>query len=64
MIVLERNNRAVAILNASYTVAKTLAQQLSNLIIALEQKTGNTIMTVDEIGIKMGENKEIKDDDE
>ncbi len=58
LIVLERNNKPVAILNASYTVAKTLAQKLGNLIANLEDATGNTIMTTDDIGKKLSKKKD------
>jgi len=49
LIVLMRNNKHIALLNTSYTVAKTLAQELEALIEAVEKDTGNTIMTVDEM---------------
>ncbi|MCK4914106.1 MAG: hypothetical protein KAI59_06590 [Planctomycetes bacterium] len=37
------------ILNLSYTVAKTLAIKLGAMVSQLEEKTGNTIMTTDDI---------------
>ncbi|MFP4502928.1 MAG: hypothetical protein ACLFTT_18190 [Candidatus Hydrogenedentota bacterium] len=49
MIILKRNNRPVAVLNASYTVAKSLAQKLSQTIAYLEDATGNPIMTTDTV---------------
>ena len=49
MIVLESNGQPVAIVNGSFTVVKTLAQKLQTLIINLEKKSGNTIMTTDEV---------------
>lgn len=49
LIILQRNGRAIAKLNTSYTVAKTLSQKLGSLVVDLEQRTGNTIMTVDDI---------------
>jgi antitoxin (DNA-binding transcriptional repressor) of toxin-antitoxin stability system len=49
LIVLTRHGRPVAKLSASYTVAKTLAQKLGQVIAHLELQTGNTIMTVDDI---------------
>ncbi len=55
LIVLERNGRPIALLNTSYTTAKSLVEKLGGLITVLEQKTGNTIMTIDEITAKMGE---------
>jgi len=51
-IVLERNTKLVAILNTSYTVAKTLASKLASLIGNLEETTGNLIMTTDEVESK------------
>jgi hypothetical protein len=54
LIVLEQNGRPVQLLNASYTVAKTLAQKLSQLVAQLEDKTGNTIMTTEEVGKALG----------
>ncbi len=49
VILLLRHGRPVAKLSASYTVAKTLAQVLSETIVNLEQRTGNTIMTTHDI---------------
>lgn len=47
MMVLERNNSPVAVLNMSYTAAKSFAQQLSQAIANLEQKSGQPIMTTE-----------------
>lgn len=60
LIILERNGQPIAVLNTSYTVAKTLSQKLGGIMTVLEQKTGNTIMTVDEIKTKMGEPGDLK----
>ncbi len=49
LITLQRNGKPVANLNASYTVVKTLAIMLNDLVQTLETKTGNTIMTVPDI---------------
>lgn len=49
MLVLKQNDEPVAILNTSYTVAKTLAQKLEGVIVILEDITGNTIMTTEQI---------------
>lgn len=46
---LKRNDRVIAVLNTSYTTAKTLAVKLMELIKTLENQTGNTIMTVDQV---------------
>lgn len=57
--VLQQNGTPVAVLNLSYTVAKTLALKLGDLIKKLEADTGNTIMTTDECmsGIKSKKGK-------
>ena len=47
IMVLERNNSPVAVLNMSYTTAKSLARNLSQLIANLEKKSKQTIMTPD-----------------
>lgn len=52
-IVIKRNNNPVALLNTSYTVAKTFAQKLNDLISRLEFKTSNTIMTTEDISKKL-----------
>ena len=49
LIVLESNGKPVATLNASYTVIKTFAISLTQLIKSLEEKSGKDIMTVSEI---------------
>ena len=49
MLILQQNERPVVVLNASFTVIKTLAQKLLDQIQNLEQKTGNEIMTTDEV---------------
>jgi len=49
VLVLRRSNRTVAVLNASYTVAKTLAERLGEAIAQLESTIGSTIMTTDYI---------------
>lgn len=49
LIVLERNGQPVAVVNASYTIAKTLSVLLGNAIAQLEELSGNSIMTTTEI---------------
>jgi hypothetical protein len=49
LVVLEWNNRPVAILSTSHTVAKTLAEKLAGSIAFLEKKTDVVIMTTDDI---------------
>ena len=55
LIILRQQNKPVAILNTSYTVAKTLAEKLGGGIAVLEQRTGNTIMTTEDLGAKLAE---------
>ncbi len=52
-ILLKNGGVPVAVLNVSYTVAKTLAVKLGALISALEDRTGNTIMVTEEISKAM-----------
>jgi hypothetical protein len=44
-----RNGTPVLTVNASYTVAKTLAEGLADTIRQLEEKTGQKIMTVNKV---------------
>jgi hypothetical protein len=44
-------------LNMSYTVAKTLTQKLAGLIDILEQKTGNQIMSTDEVNAALSKSQ-------
>lgn len=53
MILLQNSKKPIAVLNLSYTVAKTLAIKLGALISQLEDSTGNTIMTTDDIDRSM-----------
>jgi len=53
MILLQNSKKPIAVLNLSYTVAKTLAVKLGALISQLEDSTGNTIMTTDDIDRSM-----------
>ncbi len=45
--VLERNGSPVAVLNMSYTTAKSLAQKLSQLIVNFETVAQHTLMTTE-----------------
>ena len=58
LIVLKQQNEPVLILNVSYTIAKTLAIKLGDIVTHFEQKTGNIIMTTDEIQSKLIESKD------
>jgi len=49
VVVLERNGQPVAVLNASYTVAKSLSVLLGNAIAQLEELSGHPIMTTMEV---------------
>jgi hypothetical protein len=49
LILLERNGQSVAVLNASYTVAKTLSVLLGNSIAQLEELSKHPIMTTMEV---------------
>ncbi|NUM54870.1 MAG: hypothetical protein HUU46_14585 [Candidatus Hydrogenedentes bacterium] len=49
VVVLQRNGPPAAVLNLSFTAAKSLSQKLNELIANLEALTGNTIMTTDDI---------------
>lgn len=51
-VVLQANGQTNAILNLSYTAAKSLANDLKQMIVALEKQTGHQIMTVNEINAK------------
>jgi len=59
---LKRGDRVVAVLNASYTTAKTLAVKLMELIKTLENQTGNTIMTVDQVKEGLAEKSRKQDE--
>jgi hypothetical protein len=48
VIGLMRNGRPVAIINLSYTMAKSLAEKVGELITQLEHKSGHNIMSSDE----------------
>ena len=53
-LIFQLSQKPIAMLNMSFTLAKTLSQKLSKMILELEHDTGNTIMTTDEIGIATG----------
>lgn len=41
------NERPVVVLNLSYTIAKSLAQKLTDMVGLLERKTGQDMLTTD-----------------
>lgn len=49
-ILLTHNNAPAAVLNLSYTTAKSLFEKVSESIKVLEKKSGQPIMTSDDIG--------------
>lgn len=51
MTVLERNGEPVAVLNFSYTVAKTLAKALGDVIARLEDVAGREMLTTKELEV-------------
>jgi hypothetical protein len=61
IIVLQRNGEEVAVLNTSFTMAKTLVEKLGKLISVLESSTGNNIMTTEEVSKALEKHKEEKD---
>ena len=48
-ILLKNGSKPTAIINLSYTTAKTLSVKLNDTICYLESKSGNKIMTTDDI---------------
>lgn len=50
LLILKRNNESIQVTNMSYTIAKTLAVKMSQIIQTLERKTDNQIMTTDYLG--------------
>ena len=57
--VLQRNEQPVAVMNISYTVAKTLALTLTRVIHDLEKKTKHEFMTIQNVreGLKSFQNE-------
>lgn len=53
LIIAERNGQPVAVLNTSYTVAKSLSLMLNDLIQNLEGKMGVKIMTTKDTEAKL-----------
>ncbi|MBC8180358.1 hypothetical protein H8E88_04460 [candidate division KSB1 bacterium] len=53
-ILLQLNSKPAAVMNLSYTTAKTLSVTLAKLIKDLEEKTGNIIMVTQDVKKAMG----------
>jgi hypothetical protein len=49
IIVLKRNNESVAVINASYTLTKTLAQSLTKMVEEFERTIQTKLKTTSEI---------------
>ena len=58
IVVLERNNSPVAVLNMSYTTAKSLAHKLSQLIADFEKDSNQSIMTTDVVSEALSQKNE------
>jgi TATA-box binding protein (TBP) (component of TFIID and TFIIIB) len=56
-ITIFRNGQSIKVLNTSYTMAKSLSENLSKLIQVLENVTQNKIMTSEFINQKLTEKK-------
>lgn len=48
-VLLQLNLVPVGTLSLSYTIAKTLSQKLGEIVSELEEASGNTIMTTDDV---------------
>jgi hypothetical protein len=49
VIVLQSNNKPIALLNTSFTIAKTLVKKLNESIQLIEKSSGNVIMTTEDL---------------
>jgi hypothetical protein len=52
VVIMQKNQKPIAIINLSYTTAKTLSEKLGHMVRDFEKTTGNTIMTIDVIDEK------------
>ena len=57
VLTLYKNGEPIKVINASFTVAKTLAIKLQQAIDIIEKKTGHDIMTTEFIQAKLNENE-------
>src|SRR3954462_5432662 len=62
VLVLERNDQPIAILNLSYTVAKTLSLSLSRIVTLLEERSNREIMTTHDIEAMFREETNMEND--
>ena len=53
ILVFQQNNKNVAVINMSYTTAKTLAEKLGGLIKGFEITTEHEIMSIDTVKAKI-----------
>lgn len=49
MIVLQQNGKPAGVVNMSFTIAKTLSHSLKEIIDSIESKSGQNIMTTQEV---------------
>ena len=63
-VLLKNGSKSVGVVNLSYTLAKTLSIKLGEMIETLENKSGNTIMTTDDIKefLESEKEKEVQND--
>jgi len=52
-VLLQRNSQPVAMLNLSYTVAKSLATKLGDLVSTMENVTETRILTTDDVNSRI-----------
>ena len=57
-IVLMEDNKPVALLHMSHTIAKTLSLKLAEIINTLESKTGRQVLTTDDISASFSEEQQ------
>jgi len=53
LLILKQNGNTVATVNLSYTVAKTLAEKLGELLLSFEKKANREIMTIDQANVAL-----------
>lgn len=57
VLVLQLQGKPIAVLNISYTLAKTLAQKIGGIVASFEQSIGQELVTTDKVDQKMKEKK-------